>query len=136
MGGGAERASQFRHESAGREECADHFTIPFPEEELAVIFVRGIYQEVYAVFPLVAHVHQFPLGEGQQFVGERLVGQVVQEQFSVIVGIVAGYALFVVENQFVADVEHNPPVRFFWEKIAEFAIILELNGYSDCLKIR
>lgn len=25
---------------------------------------------------------------------------------------------------------------FFSEKIAEFAIILELNGYSDCLKIR
>ena len=25
---------------------------------------------------------------------------------------------------------------FFEEKIAEFAIILELNGYSDCLKIR
>ncbi len=25
---------------------------------------------------------------------------------------------------------------FFAEKIAEFAIILELNGYSDCLKIR
>ncbi len=24
---------------------------------------------------------------------------------------------------------------FFYEKIAEFAIILELNGYSDCLKI-
>lgn len=24
----------------------------------------------------------------------------------------------------------------FDEKIAEFAIILELNGYSDCLKIR
>lgn len=24
----------------------------------------------------------------------------------------------------------------FAEKIAEFAIILELNGYSDCLKIR
>lgn len=28
-------------------------------------------------------------------------------------------------------------VRVFFEiKIAEFAIILELNGYSDCLKIR
>lgn len=25
---------------------------------------------------------------------------------------------------------------FFRKKIAEFAIILELNGYSDCLKIR
>lgn len=25
---------------------------------------------------------------------------------------------------------------FFLQKIAEFAIILELNGYSDCLKIR
>ena len=25
--------------------------------------------------------------------------------------------------------------RFFPKKIAEFAIILELNGYSDCLKI-
>ena len=25
---------------------------------------------------------------------------------------------------------------FFFKKIAEFAIILELNGYSDCLKIR
>ena len=25
---------------------------------------------------------------------------------------------------------------FFSKKIAEFAIILELNGYSDCLKIR
>jgi hypothetical protein len=24
---------------------------------------------------------------------------------------------------------------FFCKKIAEFAIILELNGYSDCLKI-
>ena len=24
----------------------------------------------------------------------------------------------------------------FEQKIAEFAIILELNGYSDCLKIR
>ncbi len=25
---------------------------------------------------------------------------------------------------------------FLKKKIAEFAIILELNGYSDCLKIR
>lgn len=30
----------------------------------------------------------------------------------------------------------NTQARFFWGKIAEFAIILELNGYSDCLKIR
>ncbi len=28
------------------------------------------------------------------------------------------------------------PFLFFIIKIAEFAIILELNGYSDCLKIR
>lgn len=27
-------------------------------------------------------------------------------------------------------------MSFLWKKIAEFAIILELNGYSDCLKIR
>lgn len=27
-------------------------------------------------------------------------------------------------------------IALFAEKIAEFAIILELNGYSDCLKIR
>ena len=26
-------------------------------------------------------------------------------------------------------------MNFFYEKIAEFAIILELNGYSDCMKI-
>ena len=26
-------------------------------------------------------------------------------------------------------------IAFFEKKIAEFAIILELNGYSDCLKI-
>ena len=26
-------------------------------------------------------------------------------------------------------------LTFFLKKIAEFAIILELNGYSDCMKI-
>ena len=71
MGCGAERAPQFRRESAGRKECADHFSIPFLQEELAVIFVRGVYQEIDIVFPLVAYVQQLPFGEGQQFVGER-----------------------------------------------------------------
>ena len=29
----------------------------------------------------------------------------------------------------------QPQISFLQKKIAEFAIILELNGYSDCLKI-
>ena len=132
MGCGAERAPQFRRESAGRKECADHFSIPFLQEELAVIFVRGVYQEIDIVFPLVAYVQQLPFGEGQQFVGERLVGQVVQEQFSVIVGVVAGYAPLVVKKQFVADVEHDPAVRFLGEKpFAEQARGLDVAGLAD-----
>ena len=30
---------------------------------------------------------------------------------------------------------YRPVLNVFLEKIAEFAMILELNGYSDCLKI-
>ena len=38
-------------------------------------------------------------------------------------------------NNFIAN-SLSAAYCFFEKKIAEFAIILELNGYSDCLKIR
>ena len=34
------------------------------------------------------------------------------------------------------NLERKSVKAFLVKKIAEFAIILELNGYSDCLKIR
>lgn len=44
---------------------------------------------------------------------------------------VSGYLIFLIIFNMC-----QPAGWIFEKKIAEFAIILELNGYSDCLKIR
>ena len=42
-------------------------------------------------------------------------------------------------GEWILDLAHEVTTEtnryFFKKKIAEFAIVLELNGYSDCLKI-
>jgi len=128
---GPQRTSQFGDESARRKERADHLAVPFLQEEFAVVFVRRVYQKVDVVFPFVTHVHQLSLGERQQFVGQRLIGQVIEEQFAVVVGIVARNALFVVQHQLVADAEDHVPVRLLREEpFAQQARRFDISGLA------
>ena len=86
---------------------------------------------------IVTHVHQLSLGERQQFVGQRLIGQVIEEQFAVVVGIVARNALFVVQHQLVADAEDHVTVRLLREEpFAQQARRFDISGLATRITSR